>query len=85
MYQGIIKSVERTVDDLYHWKLLEFTWKNSHIEHPYEVFLSMYSIYDCIKDVAEAWKQLDTKMIPKCFEKVLDIQSYRNGRCSLKN
>ena len=41
MYQGIIKSVERTVDDLYHWKLLEFTLNNPHIEHPSEVFMSV--------------------------------------------
>ena len=85
MDQGIIQSVKRKVNDLYHWKLLDFTFKNPHIEPPYEVFISMYSIYDCIKDVAEAWKQLDIKMIPKCFEKVLDIQSYRKGRRSLQN
>ena len=45
-------------------QLMKYTLENS------------YKILDCIKDVGEAWDKLDTDMIHKCFEPVLDIDSY---------
>ena len=76
MDQGVIYTFKRGFHELYCGKMVAHLLAHPTDDDPMSDFARMYTILDCIQDIAIAWDTIDSALIHRCFETFLPIDEY---------